>query len=151
MKPWLCEIESLGLQIKVSGGKPRVNICRLLKIKGAVCLLREYWFCYWGRVWWYQHTAMPCREKINLDWMISQLNRDQQGVYNKTIYTHFGIWQWQFFLRWKQTITDVCLWTSRKFSNTDSFHIYSVADVICPTCVAVYNIMYYYCHIFLWC
>lgn len=96
-------------------------------------------------------STWPChREKINLDWMISQLNRDQQGVYNKTIYTYFGIWQWQFFLCWKQTITDVCLRPSRKLSNADSFHIYPVADAIFLSCVAVYNTTYYYSgHIFL--
>lgn len=147
--PFLYEAESLGLQIKGNKGKLRVSV-----LWG--CLRSGVQSVFYRRIGIIEEkfgdtNAWHChRGKINLDWMISQLNRDQQGVYYKTIYTHFGICQWQFFMCWKQTITDVCLWPSRKFSNADSSHIYPVADVIFPSCVAVYNTMYYYsCHIFL--
>lgn len=148
-RPFLYATESLGLQIKGNEGKLRVNIRQGCLRSGV----QSVFYRNTGLIeaeFGDSNTCHCHREKLNLDWMISQLNRDQQGIYNKTIYTHFGIWQWQFFLCWKQTITDVYLWPSRKFSNADSFHIYPVADVIFPSCVAVYNTKYYYsCHIFL--
>lgn len=98
-----------------------------------------------GRVWWYWHMTMLCwgKEKFR-QW--SLLIRDQQGVHNETIYSCFEIWLWQFFSCWRQTITDVCLWTSGSFliqfsKFSKAVHIYLIADVICPTHLAVYNII----------